>query len=155
MCLAWSFVLSRKFEKDVGAGSTRSPTSLLIYRCQSILKHRYSYPLASKRRYYGQRKGIMKLVCRMLFAVALLLYSPTFAHSKKCGGGEDMAPDAKLRIGVMHRPEVGTCVAPLSHRSKLLVCIHVEVYKNRIRSLAASRRTACANWTQSSRPRIM
>lgn len=47
----------------------------------------------------------MKLTRRLILAW-LTFCSSREVQSKKCGAGDDMAPDAKLRIGVLHRPEV-------------------------------------------------
>ena len=42
----------------------------------------------------------------VLLAIGVGFGSLREGHSKKCGGGQDLANHEKIRIGVLHRPEV-------------------------------------------------
>lgn len=44
----------------------------------------------------------------LLAALTSLSFWTQAAESKRCGSGEDMPEGSKVRIGVMHRPEVST-----------------------------------------------
>ncbi len=51
---------------------------------------------------------------KSLFAAGLSVSSTLVVQAEKCGGGQDMQPDAKLRIGHTHDDSV-TCEGERAH----------------------------------------